>query len=223
MTVSVFEMTVSECGSRKEAAESDLARSVFVELLLTFLFVFVGVGAAMTAEKMEGGQVSIMGLMAAVAAAALLVPMMVAVGLDVSAGHVNPAVTIGFAIGGHVTALRCALYVTVQLMGSSMACLLLEYITGGELETLVPALGPGVSPLQGVIMELVLTFSIVFCVYAVVDPGHSVVSGIGPLLVGLVVGANALAGAPFSGASMNPARSFGPSLVSWNWTNHWVY
>ncbi|RRT57407.1 hypothetical protein B296_00028595 [Ensete ventricosum] len=78
--------------------------------------------------------------------------------------------------------------------------------------------------LQGVIMEIVLTFSLLFSVYAtIVDPKKGIIAGLGPLLVGLVVGANILAGGPFSGASMNPARSFGPALAAWNWTDHWIY
>lgn len=73
-------------------------------------------------------------------------------------------------------------------------------------------------------MELVLTFSMVFSVYAIVmAPKTGVVSSNAPLLVGLIVGANTLAGGYFSGASMNPARSFGPALASWNWSDHWIY
>ncbi|CAL9086006.1 unnamed protein product [Musa acuminata var. zebrina] len=210
-------------GSRKEMADPEFARSVLTELLLTFLFVFVGVAASMTAGKMAGGQDSIMGLTAVAVAQAMLVAVMVAVGLDVSAGHLNPAVTIGFAAGGYVTVFRCVLYVIVQLLGSSMACLLLQYIAGGQAVP-VHALGVGIGPLQGAIMEVVLTFSMVFSIYAIiVDPKKGIVSVLAPLLIGLIVGANTLAGGPFSGASMNPARSFGPALATWDWTNHWVY
>ncbi|WOK99287.1 hypothetical protein Cni_G07999 [Canna indica] len=210
-------------GSVKEAAVPDLVRSVLTELFLTFLFVFSGVGAAMTAERMAGGRGSIMGLTAAAGAQAMLVAVMTAVGLEVSAGHMNPAVTIGFAAGGYVTVVRCLLYVMVQLLGSSAACLLLKYVAGGA-EIPVHALAAGMDPLQGVVMEAVFTFAMVFTVYAVImDPKKGVVSDLAPLLVGLVVGANSLAGGAFSGASMNPARSFGPALASWEWTNHWVY
>lgn len=80
------------------------------------------------------------------------------------------------------------------------------------------------SPLQGLLMELLLTFSMVFTIYAVVvEPKKGVVSSVSPLLVGLIVTANTLAGGHFSGASMNPARSFGPALARWNWTDHWIY
>ncbi|URD76983.1 hypothetical protein MUK42_09732 [Musa troglodytarum] len=212
-------------GSRNEAVEPDFVRSVFTELLLTFLFVFAGVGAAMTAEGVAGGQDRIMWVVAAPAAAqAMLVAVMTAVGLDVSAGHLNPAVTIGFAAGGYVTVVRCVLYVIAQLLGSSMACLLLKYVTAGLDVLPVHALAAGMDPLQGVVMEAVFTFFMVFAVYALImDPKKGAIAGSAPLLIGLTVGANSLAGGAFSGASMNPARSFGPALANWDWTNHWVY
>jgi aquaporin TIP len=75
-----------------------------------------------------------------------------------------------------------------------------------------------------VIWETVLTFSLLFTVYAtMVDPKKGALDGLGPTLTGFVVGANILAGGPFSGGSMNPARSFGPALISGDWTDHWVY
>lgn len=78
--------------------------------------------------------------------------------------------------------------------------------------------------LQGVVWEIVLTFSLLFTVYAtIVDPKKWAQAAQGPILTGFVVGANILAGGAFSGASMNPARSFGPALAAWNWTDHWVY
>lgn len=90
--------------------------------------------------------------------------------------------------------------------------------------TPIHSLAAGVGSLQGVIWEIVLTFSLLFTVFAtMVDPKKGTLDGLGPTLTGFVVGANILAGGPFSGASMNPARSFGPALVSWDWTDHWVY
>lgn len=90
--------------------------------------------------------------------------------------------------------------------------------------TPIHSLASGVGATEGVVMEIVLTFSLLFTVYAtIVDPKKGNLEGLGPLLTGLVVGANIMAGGPFSGASMNPARSFGPALVSGDWTDHWVY
>ncbi|XP_068636677.1 probable aquaporin TIP4-3 [Aristolochia californica] len=210
-------------GSRREAAEPDCLRAIVAEIICTFLFVFAGVGAAMTAGKMIGGTDSIMGLTAVAVAHALVVAVMISAGLHISGGHLNPAVTLGLAIGGHITIFRSFLYWIAQLIGSSLACLLLKYLTGG-MAVPVHTLAAGMDSLQGVIMEIVLTFSLLFTVYATItDPKKAVPAGYGPTLVGLVVGANILAGGPFSGASMNPARSFGPALASWDWTDHWVY
>lgn len=69
-----------------------------------------------------------------------------------------------------------------------------------------------------------MTFGLVYTVYATaIDPKNGNIGIIAPIAIGFIVGANILAGGAFDGASMNPAVSFGPALVSWNWTNHWVY
>jgi aquaporin TIP len=74
------------------------------------------------------------------------------------------------------------------------------------------------------VLEIVMTFGLVYTVYATVfDPKRGSVGVIAPIAIGFIVGANILAGGAFDGASMNPAVSFGPALVSWNWENHWVY
>lgn len=85
------------------------------------------------AEAMGGGQGTIMGLTTAAVTNGMLVAVIVAVGMDVSAGHLNPAVTIGFAASGYVTVIRCALYIVAQLLGSAAGCFLLVYITGGQV------------------------------------------------------------------------------------------
>ncbi|KAI0524371.1 hypothetical protein KFK09_003738 [Dendrobium nobile] len=210
-------------GHHHEVRQPDCIRAVTAEIILTFLFVFAGVGSSMAAGKVMGGDGTIMGLTAVALAHALVVAVMISAGLHISGGHLNPAVTLGLAVGGHITLFRSLLYILAQLIGSALACFLLKYLTGG-LETPVHTLVAGMGALQGVIMEIVLTFSLLFTVYAtIVDPKKNVPTGFGPFLVGLVVGANILAGGVFSGASMNPARSFGPALASGDWTDHWIY
>ncbi|BAA92991.1 putative tonoplast membrane integral protein [Oryza sativa Japonica Group] len=210
-------------GHHREATDPGCLRAVVAELLLTFLFVFSGVGSAMAAAKLGGGGDTIMGLTAVAAAHALVVAVMVSAGLHVSGGHINPAVTLGLAAGGHITLFRSALYAAAQLLGSSLACLLLAALTGGEEAVPVHAPAPGVGAARAVAMEAVLTFSLLFAVYATVVDRRRAVGALGPLLVGLVVGANILAGGPYSGASMNPARSFGPALAAGEWADHWIY
>lgn len=91
-------------------------------------------------------------------------------------------------------------------------------------ETGAFSLSSGVSSWNAVVFEIVMTFGLVYTVYATaVDPKKGNVGIIAPLAIGFIVGANILAGGAFDGASMNPAVSFGPAVVSWTWTNHWVY
>lgn len=82
----------------------------------------------------------------------------------------------------------------------------------------------GVGNLNALVMEIVMTFGLVYTVYATaIDPKRGSLGNIAPLAIGFIVGANILVGGPFDGAAMNPARAFGPALVGWRWNNHWVY
>lgn len=91
-------------------------------------------------------------------------------------------------------------------------------------ETSAFALSSGVGAWNAVVFEIVMTFGLVYTVYATaVDPKKGDIGIIAPLAIGFIVGANILAGGAFDGASMNPAVSFGPAVVSWTWDNHWVY
>ncbi|KAL6850224.1 hypothetical protein ACP4OV_020851 [Aristida adscensionis] len=209
-------------GDHRELGDAGCIRAVLGELVLTFLFVFAGAGSTMATAKLAGGADSVDGLTAGALADALVVAVMVSSGLHVSGGHINPAVTLSLASTGRITLFRSALYILAQVVGSSAACLLLVFLTGGE-PTPVHSVAPGVGAARGMLMEVVLTFSLMFAVYATIVDRRHAVGTLGPLLVGLVVGANVLAGAPFSGASMNPARSFGPALTMGVWAGHWVY
>ncbi|XP_073133695.1 aquaporin TIP4-1 [Henckelia pumila] len=208
-------------GNGGEVLKADCLQALIVEFICTFLFVFVGVGSSMAVAKVNGD--TLVGLFFVAMAHALVVAVMISAGLRISGGHLNPAVTIGLCAGGHITIIRSLLYWIDQLLASVAACALLNYLTGGQT-TPIHSLASGVGYLQGVIMEIILTFSLLFTVYAtLVDPKKGNLDGLGSLLTGLVVGANIMAGGAFSAASMNPARSFGPALVSGDWTDHWVY
>ncbi|CAN1353514.1 Aquaporin TIP1-2 [Linum perenne] len=166
------------------------------------------------------------GLVAAAIAHAFALFVAVSVGANISGGHVNPAVTFGAFVGGNITLLRGIVYWIAQLLGSTVACLLLKFATGGLLlqETAAFSLSEGVGVWNAVVLEIVMTFGLVYTVYATaVDPKKGSLGTIAPLAIGFIVGANILVGGAFSGASMNPAVSFGPALVSWSWGNHWVY
>lgn len=86
------------------------------------------------------------------------------------------------------------------------------------------AVSADVTPMNAFVFEIVMTFGLVYTVYATaVDPKKGSLGVIAPIAIGFIVGANILAGGAFDGASMNPAVSFGPAVVSWTWDHHWVY
>lgn len=91
-------------------------------------------------------------------------------------------------------------------------------------ETSAFSLSSGVSVWNAVVLEIVITFGLVYTVYATaLDPKKGNIGIIAPIAIGFIVGANILVAGAFDGASMNPAVSFGPAVVSWTWDNHWVY
>ncbi|KAM3316505.1 hypothetical protein ACQJBY_034557 [Aegilops geniculata] len=211
---------------RDVVVDAGCVRAVLGELVLTFLFVFTGVAAAMAAgvPELQGAAMPMATLAGVALAQALAAGVLVTAGFHVSGGHLNPAVTVALLARGHITAFRAVLYVAAQLLASSLACILLRYLCGGQATPVpVHTLGAGIGPMQGLVMEVILTFSLLFVVYATILDPRTTVPGYGPMLTGLIVGANTIAGGNFSGASMNPARSFGPALATGVWTNHWVY
>uniref|UniRef100_A0A0D9UYQ8 Aquaporin n=1 Tax=Leersia perrieri TaxID=77586 RepID=A0A0D9UYQ8_9ORYZ len=215
-------MTKLELGHRGEAWEPGCLRGVIGELVFTFLFVFIGVASVMTAGKATDSSSA---LTAAAMAQALVVSVLATSGFHISGAHLNPAVTLAVAVAGQITLFRAALYALAQLLGSSLACLLLRCLTGGAA-TPVHALAAGVGPVQGAVAEAVFTFALLLVIRAtILDPRGAAAAppGCGPLLTGLLVGANTVAGGALTGASMNPARSFGPALASGVWAHHWVY
>ncbi|CAK9187471.1 unnamed protein product [Ilex paraguariensis] len=211
-------------GTPGEASHPDALKAALAEFFSMVIFVFAGEGSGMAFDKLtNSGSTTPSGLIAAALAHAFALFVAVSVGANISGGHVNPAVTFGAFLGGNITLLRGILYWIAQLLGSVVACLLLKFATGG-LETSAFALSSGVSPWNAFVFEIVMTFGLVYTVYATaVDPRKGNIGIVAPLAIGFIVGANILVGGAFDGASMNPAVSFGPAVVSWTWTHHWVY
>ncbi|KAG2685452.1 hypothetical protein I3843_10G119000 [Carya illinoinensis] len=211
-------------GRPQEATHPEALKAALAEFISTLIFVFAGEGSGMAFNKLtDNGSTTPAGLVAASLAHAFGLFVAVSVSANISGGHVNPAVTFGAFVGGNITLLRGILYWIAQLLGSTVACLLLKFSTGG-LTTSAFSLSSGVSVWNAFIFEIVMTFGLVYTVYATaVDPKKGSLGIIAPIAIGFIVGANILAGGAFDGASMNPAVSFGPALVSWSWHNHWVY
>ncbi|XP_044506627.1 aquaporin TIP1-3-like [Mangifera indica] len=213
-------ITIKPSGNSPRA----ILRAPFSEFFCTLIFVFAGQGSGMAFSKLTGnGPNTPTGIVIAALAHGFALFACVANAANISGGHLNPAVTFGAFVGGHLSLIELILYWIGQLSGSTIACLLLRLATNG-LTTTAFALSPGVTVWNAFVFEIVMTFGLVYTVYATaIDPKKNTVGFIAPLAIGLVLAANIFAGGIFDGASMNPAVSFGPALVSWNWTNHWVY
>ncbi|GLJ30684.1 hypothetical protein SUGI_0607650 [Cryptomeria japonica] len=211
-------------GSLDDALKFESLKKYVAEFISTLLFVYAGVGSAMAYDKLTSdAALSPAGLTAVAVAHALALFVTVSIAANISGGHVNPAVTFGLALGGHITVFHGVFYWIAQLLGSTVACLLLKLTTGG-LAIPIHSVASGISLGEGVVMEIVITFGLVYTVYATAaDPRKGDVGIVAPIAIGFIVGANILAAGPFSGGSMNPARSFGPALVSFDWKDHWVY
>ncbi len=193
-------------------------RRLFSEILGTFLLVLVAAVAGLL-HISNGDQVS---LAAAVVAPGLMVMAVILFMGAVSGAHLNPGVSIAFALRRDFPWRRVPGYIFAQLLGATLAALFLFAVFGdaGNLGTTVP--GEGFAAWQAFLIELVLTFGLVSVILGTAS-GAQNVGALGALAVGGYIALAGLWGAPVSGASMNTARSFGPALVSGDFTSFWVY
>jgi aquaporin Z len=193
-------------------------RRLFSELLGTFFLVLVGAGGAVVNAQSDGA----ISRTAAVTAPALMVMAIILFMGTISGAHLNPAVTLGFAARGDFPWRRVPGYIVIQLVGATLACLLLWAVFGkiGSLGATEP--GTGIASWQAMVIELVLTAGLLSTILGTASNAQN----IGPLSAIAVAGYIALAGlwsSPVSGASMNPARSFGPDAALGDFTHYWVY
>lgn len=211
-------------GRPEEAYHPSTLRAALAEFISAIIFVFAGEGSVIAFSKLtDDASTTPAGLVAEALAHGIALFIAVAVASNLSGGHVNPAVTFGLLVGGHITLLRGVLYWIAQMLGATVACGLLKYTTNG-MSIGVFSLSSGVGVGNALVFEIVMTFGLVYTVYATaVDPNRRSLGTIAPICIGFIVGANILAGGAFDGACMNPARAFGPALVSWTWKNHWIF
>ncbi|RRT64863.1 hypothetical protein B296_00040162, partial [Ensete ventricosum] len=224
VTLLFSKMVKLALGSLGDSFSVGSLKAYLAEFIATLLFVFAGVGSAIAHGKLTGGAaLDPAGLVAVALAHGLALFVGVSMAANISGGHLNPAVTFGLAIGGHITILTGIFYWVAQLLGSTVACLLLKFVTGG-LAVPTHGVAAGMTELEGVVMEVVITFALVYTVYATAaDPKKGSLGTVAPIAIGFIVGANILAAGPFSGGSMNPARSFGPAVASGDFAGNWVY
>jgi aquaporin Z len=191
-------------------------RRLFSELLGTFFLVLVAAGGGILHGK---GQIS---LAAAVVAPGLMVMAIILFMGAVSGAHLNPGVSLAFALRGDFPWKRLPGYIIVQLAGATLACLFLDAVFGDVQHLGATLPGPGYANWQALLMEIALTAGLVSVILGTASAAQNV-GAIAALGVGGYIALAGLWSAPVSGTSMNPARSFGPALVSSDFSSYWVY
>lgn len=197
-------------------------RGTLAEFFATLLFVFLGAGTVVVTGQLLGEQMTSARLLAIAVAHGLAIFLLASATAKISGGHINPAVSIATAVTREISASKAVMFVVAQGVGAIVGALLLNAVVPDPGNLGSHGLGTGVTPGMGVLAEIILTFSLVFVIYATaIDPKG--LATLAPLAIGLTVLVDHLVGVPITGASMNPARSLGPAIVSGTWGNHWVY
>ncbi|HEY2644989.1 MAG TPA: aquaporin [Galbitalea sp.] len=193
-------------------------RRLFSELLGTFFLVLVAAGGGMMSQAFP----DTISRTAAVVAPGLMVFAIILFMGKVSGAHLNPAVSIAFALRGDFPWIRVPGYVITQLLGASLAAWFLHGVihVSSSYGSNYPA--AGYSNVDAMLMEIVLTFGLVSVILGTAS-GAQNLGIIGAFGVGAYIALAGLWGSPISGTSMNPARTFGPDLVAGDFTAYWVY
>jgi len=194
-------------------------RRVFAEVLGTFFLVLVAAGAGLVNARFGG---HVIPLPAQVVAPGLMVGAVILFMGGVSGAHLNPAVSVAFAIRGDFPWRRVPGYVLAQLAGAAAATLVLRAFVGRHGAAGLTQPGPGISTGTALLWEALLTVGLVSVILGTAS-GAQQLGPFAAIGVGSYIALAGLFGAPVSGASMNPARSLGPALVLGDWTSWWAY
>jgi aquaporin NIP len=195
----------------------DLARRALMEAIGTFALVTAGCGAIIT-NTTHAGSIGGVGVSLAFG---LVIMAMIYAGGHLSGAHYNPSVTIAFTLARHFPIRDALAYISAQLIGATAAALLLLSAWTSKpahLGATLPSVGDGTA----LGYEIVLTAFLMFVITAVATDTRAV-GAAAAIAIGGTVGLDALFGGPITGASMNPARSFGPALASGTWSSFWIY
>ena len=217
--MSQFELSAESLGLTATDLGPRLWKSALAEGIAVLLFIFIGAGAVIIVTGSEGLTVNSLTVIAL--AHGLAFATMVAMTANISGGHVNPAVTFAATITGRIKIGPGVCYIAAQLMGAVLGALLLQVVLVDAFEGNLGAHGGASDAVDGisaaVVVEGVLTFILVFTVFATALDTKKGLGHVAPLFIGLAILIDHFVGVPLTGASMNPARSFGPAIASGEW------
>ncbi|XP_040278274.1 aquaporin-5-like [Bufo bufo] len=203
----------------KDLCSGAFFRAVLAEFLGTLLFVFFGLGSALSWPS------ALPSILQISLAFGLAIATLVQVIGHVSGAHLNPAVTLAFMVGSQISILKCVFYILAQMFGAvAGAGLLYEFTPANVRGNLaINSINEDTTAGQAVAVELFLTMQLVLCVLATTDSRRTDNIGSPALSIGLSVTLGHLLGIYYTGCSMNPARSFGPALIMGLYNYHWVF
>jgi MIP family channel proteins len=194
-------------------SETDYLRRGVAEFVGTFTLIFVGAGSALYGN-----------LLVAAFANGLAIAVMVSAVGHISGGHLNPAVTFGFLVTRKIAPSMAGFYWVVQFGAAALAALLLRWVMPGHsLNRGVPVVSPLIDSGKAVTIEAVCTFFLVWVVFATAVHPDGAFKQIAGLAIGLTIVLDILMAGGLTGGAMNPARAFGPQLVTGHWANAWVW
>ena len=194
-----------------------IARRAAAEGIAAFALVFGGCGAVVADAQYDGT----LGTVGISLVFGLIIMVMVYATGHLSGAHINPAVTVAFTLSRHFPGRDAVAYIAAHLTGAATGAVLLLAIWPSQparLGATVPTVGLG----SAFVYELILTAFLMFVIMAVATDTRAVGAG-AAIAIGGTVGLDALFGGPVTGASMNPARSFGPALAAGEWKDFWIY
>jgi aquaporin Z len=194
--------------------QEDAVRRGVAEFVGAFTLIFVGGGAGIV----SGGDIVAVAL-----ANGLAIGIMVTNLGHISGGHFNPAITLAFVLARRITTRLAGVYWLAQLAGAVAAALLLRGIFEHAATLGSVPHAPAISDGKGLIVEVVLTFFLVWAVWATAVDPRGAFKSIAGLAIGLSITMDVFMGGPVTGAAMNPARAFGPELVENFWGEAWIY
>jgi MIP family channel proteins len=203
-------------------------QKLVAEFVGTFALVFFGVGAIIADQflRSNANGPSAYGWLGIALAQGLAIGIMVSALGHISGGHFNPAVTIGFWVTRRFSTFDTLAYWAVQIAGAVVAAYLLRKLpfdAWSSVQLGAPDLASGVTRTTGMLFEGVMTFFLVFVVFATAVDENGAFQKIAGFAIGLTVTMGVLLGGPFTGGALNPARAFGPALAANHWPNHGVY
>lgn len=190
-----------------------MSRKLIAELIGTFTLIFIGAGA---------GAIGVGGLVGVAFAHGLVVLSLAYAYGHISGTHINPAVTVGLWVGRQIDAATAISYIIVQLIGGTLGGFALRSVLGGTASGLgATTLAASVTPAQGFVVEMVLTFLLVNAIFNTAVSGKA--GNAAPVAIGMTLVFCILMGGPLTGASLNPARTLGPAIASGNLADLWLY